>query len=112
MSDGALWIDYVSDMGDGFDSTYSVARAVAAPALTIAAGGPGGTPLTLPRGQLLIMGGDQVYPTPDDDGYLRRLVDPYEMALSPPPACRFRPTPPTCWRCRGITTGTTGCRAS
>ena len=82
---GALWIDYVSDMGDGFDSTYSVARAVAAPALTIAAGGPGGTPLTLPRGQLLILGGDQVYPTPDDAGYLRRLVDPYEMALPAAP---------------------------
>jgi hypothetical protein len=87
---GALWIDYVSDVGDGFDSTYSVARAVAAPALTIAAGGPGGTPLTLPRGQLLILGGDQVYPTPDDDGYLRRMVDPYEMAL---PAAPGEPVP-------------------
>jgi hypothetical protein len=82
--EGALWIDYVADMGDGFDSTYSVARAVAAPSLTIAGAGPGGTPLTLPRGQLLILGGDQVYPTPDDDSYLRRLVDPYELALPAP----------------------------
>ena len=81
---GALWIDYVADMGDGFDSTFSVARALAAPSLTIAGAGPGGAPLTLPRGQLLIMGGDQVYPTPDDAGYLSRLVDPYELALPPP----------------------------
>jgi hypothetical protein len=97
-AEGDLWIDYVADMGDGFDSTYTVARALAAPSLTVTAA-PGTArpdaplPASLPRGQLLIMGGDQVYPTPDDPGYLKRLVDPYELAL-PPPSLPMPPDAP------------------
>src|SRR4029079_16214283 len=30
-----LWLDYVSDTGDGWNSTYAVAHAVAQPALTV-----------------------------------------------------------------------------
>jgi hypothetical protein len=50
-----VWFDYVADLGDGFDSTYAVASLLARTELTV-----GG--YTLPRGQLLIMGGDEVYP--------------------------------------------------
>ena len=32
-----LWIDYVADLGDGFDSTYTMARLLAAPRLSVAA---------------------------------------------------------------------------
>jgi hypothetical protein len=52
-ADGALWIDYAADVGEGFDSTYTVARLLAAPSLTFetaagvqatSRGRPDGTP--------------------------------------------------------------------
>jgi len=52
-ADGSIWIDFVADLGDGFDSTYAMASLLARKTLTV-----GG--LTLPRGQGLIMGGDEV----------------------------------------------------
>jgi hypothetical protein len=69
-----IWIDYVADVGDGFNSTYAVARAITADSIA-----HGET--TLPRGRVLIMGGDEVYPTPSAAGYRTRLVHPYELAL-------------------------------
>lgn len=76
--DEEIWIDYVADLGDGWDSTYSIARLLAEPTLTI---DNFGTPLTTKRGRLLVMGGDQVYPTPTKDEYRNKLVGPYRMAL-------------------------------
>jgi hypothetical protein len=73
-----LWIDYVADLGDGFDSTYTVARLLAAPRLSLQRGGRA---YDLPRGQVLVMGGDQVYPTSSYDEYYNRLMKPYEAAL-------------------------------
>ena len=70
-----VWIDYVSDLGDGFNSTYSVARVLAEESL------PAGTDDELPRGSVLIMGGDEVYPTPSHAAYEERLVRPYAAAL-------------------------------
>ena len=67
-----LWIDYVSDTGDGFNSTYSVAKLVAQPEIVIQ------NNLTLKRGDLLVLGGDQVYPTPSVEEYERRFKMPYE----------------------------------
>jgi len=69
-----IWIDYVADLGDGWNSTYSVAYYLAQPKLQIGSE-------TLERGQLLVFGGDQVYPTADRDAYDQRLVQPYETAL-------------------------------
>src|SRR4051794_1397215 len=58
--DGDFWFDYASDVGDGFDSTYAIAELLAQP-LTL---GPEGTePARTERGRLLVLGGDQVYPT-------------------------------------------------
>ena len=51
-----LWFDFVADLGDGFDATYSVASVLAAPSIEPVEG------LPLPRAELLVMGGDQVYP--------------------------------------------------
>lgn len=70
-----IWIDYVSDLGDGFNSTYSVARVLAEESL------PAGKDDELPRGSVLIMGGDEVYPTPSHAAYQERLVRPYTAAL-------------------------------
>ena len=54
--DGELWLDFVADLGDGFDATYSVASLLAQPSLTVDGA-------ALPRGRVLLLGGDQVYPT-------------------------------------------------
>jgi hypothetical protein len=77
-----LWLDYVADLGDGFDATYSVASMLAAPTLDL----DGGTP----RGQLLIMGGDEVYPAASTTGYEDRSKGVYRAALPISP-----PDPPT-----------------
>jgi hypothetical protein len=90
-ADGGLWFDHVADLGDGFDPTYTVARLIAADDLAV--DGPPGAedpPLHLPRGRLLVLGGDQVYPTPSSTGYEDRLKGPYRAALpagaaDPPP---------------------------
>jgi Calcineurin-like phosphoesterase len=67
-----LWIDYVSDIGDGFDATYTIARMLAEPTLDI------GVPNR--RGDVLVMGGDEVYPTAKVAAYQDRTVGPYKAA--------------------------------
>ena len=76
-----ITLDYVADTGDGWDSTYTLAYHLAQPSLAPAGGG------SLPRGEVLVFGGDEVYPTPGRAAYERKLVAPYEtaMALSPDP---------------------------
>ncbi len=66
-------IDYVADMGDGWDSTYSVAWLMSQPTWQ-------GDGVELPRGNLTVFGGDQVYPYPTGDEYENRLNRPYEVA--------------------------------
>ncbi|MGA8117564.1 MAG: metallophosphoesterase [Actinocatenispora sp.] len=79
-----FWFDYVADIGDGFDATYSVAYLLAQQSLTIP--GPEGDEHELPRGQMLVMGGDEVYPTPTWRRYENRTRGPYTAALPEPPA--------------------------
>jgi len=73
--DGSVWIDFVADLGDGFDSTYAIAYLLGRPSLDIQGVG------ALPRGQVLIMGGDQVYPTATREEYDRRMRAPYAAAF-------------------------------
>ena len=42
--DEELWFDYVADLGDGFEATYTVAHFLARPALTLEREGAPGTP--------------------------------------------------------------------
>ncbi|MFI9641370.1 metallophosphoesterase family protein [Micromonospora sp. NPDC051925] len=81
--DGGLWLDYVADLGDGFDATYSVAYLLAQPELTVDGH-------RLPRAQTLVMGGDQVYPSAAYEAYEDRCKGPYQAAL--PVAPPERPT--------------------
>jgi hypothetical protein len=69
-----LWFDFVADLGDGFDSTYSVAYLLAQPSLTVDGH-------ELPRGKVLMMGGDEVYPTASTGAYEDRTKGPYKAAL-------------------------------
>ena len=73
--DGDCWFDFVADLGDGFDPTYTVALMVAAETLDVDGGG------RLPRGRLLVLGGDEIYPTASAAGYENRLRGPYRLAL-------------------------------
>jgi Calcineurin-like phosphoesterase len=72
-----LWFDYTADLGDGFNPTYSIARLLA-------------DDLTLKfndethetrRGDFVLLGGDQVYPTAARDEYQHRFIGPYRAAL-------------------------------
>jgi hypothetical protein len=76
-ADGALWVDFVADLGDGFDSTYAVASLLARKSLKIG-------DQELPRGHLLIMGGDEVYPKASENAYRYQLRMPYAWAFPDP----------------------------
>ena len=73
--------DYVADLGDGWDSTYAVASLLASPSLTLSLRDGSTGPVKTERGRLLVMGGDEVYPTASREGYQERTVGPYECAL-------------------------------
>ena len=72
--DGAIWVDYVADVGDGFDSTYAIASLMAQEKL-----GVEGHETPLPGGHFLIMGGDECYPYASVKEYQRRLIDVYDL---------------------------------
>lgn len=72
--DGSLWIDYVADLGDGFDATFAIASLISTQILSIDGH-------ELPRGKLLIMGGDEVYPTASPEDYRKRTLIPYTAAF-------------------------------
>ena len=76
---GELWVDYVADLGDGFAPTMTMAYLLAEEKLD--PGLPGGQSFPTQRGALLVMGGDQVYPTATMENYENRMLGPYRAAL-------------------------------
>lgn len=81
-----IWIDFISDTGDGFNSTYTVADLVAQSLKVKLNPNYAGDrkadfmDWNLPAGQLLLLGGDQVYPTPSMDAYENRFKIPFSAA--------------------------------
>lgn len=82
-----FWLDYCADTGDGWNSTYAVARLLARAELMVlpAEPGPDGEPANtpphkLPRAKVLVFGGDEVYPTPSAEDYRTRLRVPFDEA--------------------------------
>jgi hypothetical protein len=73
-ADAELWIDYLSDTGDGWAATQTMAWVLAQPSLTVAES-------DLPRGKVLLLGGDQVYPTATPEAYEDRFKGPFAAAL-------------------------------
>lgn len=71
-----FWLDYCADVGDGFDSTYSVAWLLSRESLSASE-----DPEPSRRGRVLVLGGDQVYPTAHRTEYNNRFVGPYRSAL-------------------------------
>lgn len=74
-----IWIDYVADLGDGWDSTYTVAYYLSQKELRLKTSA--GPEASLPRAQILVFGGDEVYPTASRAAYDQKLIQPYQMAL-------------------------------
>ena len=74
-----LWVDFVADLGDAFGPTYTMATLLADKALELE--GAGGTKAVTNRGQVLVMGGDEVYPTASVRDYENKTVGPYRAAL-------------------------------
>jgi hypothetical protein len=72
--DRELWFDYTADVADGWNSTFAIASLIAQPSLQVAG-------RTLPHGEFLLLGGDEVYPVPTLRSYRDRLVAPYAAAL-------------------------------
>jgi hypothetical protein len=73
-ANGALWVDFAADLGDGFDSTYAIALLLAEKTLQVDGH-------ALPRGRALIFGGDEVYPAATTDAYRFQLGKPFDFAL-------------------------------
>jgi Calcineurin-like phosphoesterase len=69
-----LWVDYVADLADGWNPTYAVASILARPKLELDGN-------VAQRGDVLVMGGDQVYPFATEGTYSRRFLAPYQAAL-------------------------------
>jgi hypothetical protein len=69
-----FWFDYIADVGDGFNSTYTMAYYLTEPTLPL--GGENTKP-----GQILVFGGDEVYPIASKDFYENNLIGPYETAF-------------------------------
>jgi hypothetical protein len=81
-----LWIDFMADTGDGFHGTYAVAYLLGQRQLSVKGTAP------LPRGSMLVMGGDQVYPIPSGEAYDDRLRGPFRAALPDIEPGEARPT--------------------
>jgi hypothetical protein len=88
-----IWIDYVADVGDGWNSTYAVAYNLAIrnlPAKLKEPDDPKNKTAApkyedfgeTPRGEILVFGGDGVYPTASTNEYENRLNVPYSIAFN------------------------------
>lgn len=69
-----LWVDYVADLGDGFSSTFTIAEQMARAETNLEGQG-------LPRADMILMGGDEVYPAASPDNYRDRTIGPYRTAF-------------------------------
>ena len=81
-----FWFDYVADLGDAFDGTAPVAWLIGRHRLSIPADRGEELPPPpsfLPRGRLLVFGGDEVYPFAGAGVYEAQTELPFVMGLEP-----------------------------
>ncbi|KAG7401456.1 hypothetical protein PHYBOEH_001001 [Phytophthora boehmeriae] len=101
-----VWLDFMADCGDGFSSSYQIARLLAQSKLEVDCpvneidGDSGDEDSSnqetlkktktikrvFPRGDALVIGGDLAYPHPSSSTYETRLFRPFEYAMKPPPS--------------------------
>lgn len=79
---GDFWFDYVADVGDGFNPTCTVAYYLTEPTLVLKKeGGKDNVEHETRPGNILIFGGDEVYPFARKDYYDQKLIAPYNAVL-------------------------------
>lgn len=69
-------VDYLADTGDGFDATYAMARCLTGEFLP----SDDAAPAVAGRADLLVLGGDEVYPVASVTNYDHRLKNVFEEA--------------------------------
>ena len=74
---GEVWVDFVADTGDDVTVSEAVARLV----FDTYEVDDGGAVIELPRGQVLVLGGDLAYPVATVREVTRRLVVPWNRVL-------------------------------
>lgn len=83
-----IWVDYLADTGDGGNATYAVAKTLFDENLTLTDHKkllPKDHFLQtnkIPRGDLLILGGDLVYPVANEENYRNKFLNFFKAALS------------------------------
>jgi hypothetical protein len=78
--DGDLWIDFVADTGDCSSVSQAVARFLFTDYEVDDPDAPG-SPLRLPRGHMLVFGGDTAYPVATDFEIHNRITVPWNRVL-------------------------------
>lgn len=73
-----VWIDFVADTGDDRDISAAVAKLIFANYTVYA----DGRRVELPRGDILLFGGDTAYPVATADEIERRLTEPWNECLA------------------------------
>lgn len=98
-ANGEFWLDYMADCGDGWDASHSVAWLLGRNAIALnRKGAPTAQPVPLsaddeglpepadaqllPAGKVLMLGGDQVYPSASADNYEARFENVMRSARS------------------------------
>ncbi|MEO7111026.1 MAG: hypothetical protein ABI183_11365, partial [Polyangiaceae bacterium] len=76
--DGEVWIDFIADTGDDASVSEAVGRLLFAPYEIE----EDGKVLILPRGDVLVLGGDLAYPVATVGEVTRRLLDPWNKVLT------------------------------
>ena len=74
-----VWVDYVADIGDSWNATYATTVMLAQPELTVS-----GRDQPLPAADVVVLGGDMVYPTPTRERYRTRMRSAFIAALGKP----------------------------
>lgn len=78
--DGDVWVDFVADTGDDFSVSKAVARLIANEYEVDDPDAPG-KKLRLPRGHLLVFGGDTAYPVATEIEINNRVIVPWNTVL-------------------------------
>ena len=73
-----FFFDFIADTGDGWNSSYSVASLLSRDQLVLEGIEPDDGPINLPRGRFLLLGGDEIYPSPGKAAYEERLLKPFQ----------------------------------